>query len=68
MPQEHPVMGVLWLQMMAEALQMQNDVLELRVQTAITGNEIARMDNPILRAKIEQLSLQADEIIASIEE
>ena len=54
--------------MMAEARQMQNDILELRVKTAITGNEIARLDNPILRAKLQELSVTADRILATIEE
>ncbi len=54
--------------MMAQAQQMQDDVLELRVQTAITGNEISRLDNPILRAKLQELSLTADRILASTEE
>ncbi|KAK9818871.1 hypothetical protein WJX74_004665 [Apatococcus lobatus] len=52
-------------QMLAQAHQMQNEVLELRVQTAIVGNEIARLDNPILRAKLQSLSLTADRILAS---
>ena len=56
------------VQMLAEAQQMQNEVLELRVQTAITGNEVARMDNPILLARMQTLSLTADRILAGKDE
>lgn len=54
--------------MLAQAQQMQNEVLELHVQTAITSNEIARLDNPILRTKLQALSLTADRILANTEE
>ena len=60
--------SLLSVQMLAEAQQMQNEVLELRVQTAITGNEVARMDNPILLARLQTLSLTADQILASTDE
>lgn len=59
---------LVFLQMLAEAQQMQNDVLELRVQTSIIGNDIARLDNPILRAKLQSLSITADRILANTEE
>lgn len=39
-------------QMLLEAAEMRENIMELRVNAAITSNRIARMDNPIIRAKI----------------
>lgn len=40
------------LQMLLQATEMQMDVLEARVQAAVMGNKMVRLDNPMLRAKL----------------
>ncbi len=51
-------------QMMLEADNMQDDALDVRVRSAIAQNKLARLDNPILAARILELNQLADALLA----
>lgn len=51
-----------WLQMMVEALSMGDQVLDLRVQAALMGNRLVRLDNPVIRAKVALLGRKAADV------
>jgi hypothetical protein len=50
--------------MLLEVDTMQDDVLEVRVRSAIAQNKLARLNNPIVVARIETLSSLADRLLA----
>ncbi len=52
------------MQMIIEARQLQDAVLESRVQLAKTTNRLVQMDNPIIRLKLRELKRKADAVIA----
>ena len=52
------------LQMIIETRQLQDAVLESRVQLAKTTNKLIQMDNPIIRLKLRELKRKADAVIA----
>ena len=51
-------------QMIIETRQLQDAVLESRVQLAKTTNKLIQMDNPIIRSKLRELKRKADAVIA----
>ena len=52
------------LQMLIEARQLRDAVLETRVQLAKTTNRLIQLDNPVLRTKLKELKRKADAVIA----
>lgn len=52
------------VQMLIEARQLHDTVLETRVQLAKTTNRLIQLDNPVLRTKIKELKRKADAVIA----
>ncbi len=51
-------------QMLIEARQLHDLVLETRVQLAKTTNRLIQLDNPVLRTKLRELKRKADAVIA----
>ena len=51
-------------QMLIEARQLHDAVLETRVQLAKTTNRLIQLDNPVLRTKLRELKRKADAVIA----
>ncbi len=41
--------------MLLQAQEMQLEVLEVRAQSAMLANKMARLDNPILRARLQDV-------------
>lgn len=50
------------LQMLLEIQQMHDDVLEHKVNVAISSNRLTRLDNPIIHDKLKSLKRQAEAI------
>lgn len=50
------------LQMLLEIQQMHDDVLEHKVNVAISSNRLTRLDNPIIHDKLKSLKRQAETI------
>ena len=53
------------MQMLLEVQQMHDDVLEYKVDLAISSNRLTRLDNPILHDKLKSLKRQAEQISQS---
>eukprot|EP00198_Chlamydomonas_reinhardtii_P000792 XP_001690127.1 predicted protein [Chlamydomonas reinhardtii] len=53
--------------MLLEAQAMRDEVLDLRVQAALTSNRLVRLDNPMLRDRISRLKAEAAEALAANE-
>lgn len=49
--------------MMIEVQELQEQMLELRVRTAIGGNKLARLDTPLLDVRIRTLKRKAQEAL-----
>jgi hypothetical protein len=49
-------------QMLMETQKMQDEVMELKVLTAIAANRMTRLDNPILNAKLHELKRDAEQL------
>lgn len=50
------------MQMLLEIEQMHDDVLEHKVNVAISSNRLTRLDNPIVHDKLKSLKRQAETI------
>lgn len=61
------VAGLL-VQMFLECQKMHDEVLEVKVQAAITSNKLLRIDNPIMNDKLASLKRKADECLAACKE
>lgn len=53
------------MQMLLEVQQMHDDVLEQKVNVAISSNRLTRLDNPIVHDKLRRLKRQAEMIFQS---
>lgn len=53
------------MQMLLEIQQMHDDVLEHKVNVAISSNRLTRLDNPIVHDKLRSLKRQAEMIFNS---
>ncbi len=51
--------------MMLETQQLQDEVMLVRVQTAIASNHMTRLDNPIIRDKLAALARRGHEAVAA---
>ena len=49
--------------MLMDAQNMHDEVLELKVRTAVLGNRLVRLDNPITNQKLALLSSRAAELL-----
>ena len=47
---------------------MHDDILECKVDVAISSNRLTRLDNPIVHDKLKTLKRQADKVFQSVEE
>ena len=56
-----------YAQMLVEARNLQDSVLETRVCLAMTANRLARLDNPVLNEKLKDLKRKADMAMAAAE-
>lgn len=56
------------LQMLLEIQQMHDDVLEHKVDVAISSNRLTRLDNPLVHDKLRSLKRQAETIFKSAAE
>lgn len=54
--------------MMLEIERMHDEVLECRVDVAISSNRLTRLDNPIVHDKLRALRREADEAMQGCEE
>jgi regulator of replication initiation timing len=43
--------------MLLQAQEMQLEVLDVRVQSAMQANKMMRLDNPVLRARLEEVTM-----------
>lgn len=53
------------MQMLLEIQQMHDDVLEHKVNVAISSNRLTRLDNPIVHDKLRSLKREAEMIFKS---
>lgn len=42
---------------------MEDEALGLRVQTAINGNRLVRLDNPIVKSRLDSLQQQLEDLM-----
>ena len=56
------------LQMLLDVQQMHDDILECKVDVAISSNRLTRLDNPIVHDKLKSLKRQAEQVFRSVKE
>lgn len=57
-----------WVQMLFEVQQMHDDILECKVDVAISSNRLTRLDNPIVHDKLRSLKRQAETVFQATAE
>jgi hypothetical protein len=57
-----------WVQMLFEVQQMHDDILECKVDVAISSNQLTRLDNPIVHGKLRSLKRQAETVFQAAAE
>jgi len=57
-----------WVQMLFEVQQMHDDILECKVDVAISSNRLTRLDNPIVHDKLRSLKRQAETVFQAAAE
>ena len=62
------VHSVGWVQMLFEVQQMHDDILECKVDVAISGNSLTRLDNPMMHDKLRSLKQQAETVFQAAAE
>ena len=56
------------MQMLLEVQQMHDDILECKVDVAISSNRLTRLDNPIVHDKLRSLKRQAEVVFHTVAE
>ena len=54
--------------MLFEVQQMHDDILECKVDVAISGNRLTRLDNPMMHDKLRSLKQQAETVFQAAAE
>ncbi len=64
----YAIHSVGWVQMLFEVQQMHDDILECKVDVAISSNRLTRLDNPIVHDKLRSLKRQAETVFQAAAE
>ena len=56
------------VQMLLEVQRMHDEILECKVDVAISSNRLTRLDNPIVHDKLKALKQAAEDALQSAEE
>ena len=58
----YAIHSLAWVQMLFEVQQMHDDILECKVDVAISSNQLTRLDNPLVHDKLRSLKQQAETV------
>jgi len=64
----YAIHSVGWVQMLFEVQQMHDDILECKVDAAISSNWLTRLDNPLVHDKLRSLKRQAETVFQAAAE